>query len=120
MAEKREKEKRTAAKTRGKRGIEKPDKSVDLSRPGKIQARVIDAENGLKELAGVCAVRIQSRDYNLLVMDDYLPVLGRIDGSVAFLTAEGELSLDGIRGFYKHQHNEFTLLVEEHAKAEEG
>ncbi|MBR0310808.1 MAG: hypothetical protein IJQ98_00280 [Oscillospiraceae bacterium] len=83
---------------------------------GKIRARVIDAENGLRLLSGVRAVRIKSRGYNLLIMDDYMPALGQIDGGITFLTGDGELRLEQIRGFYKHQHNEFTLLIEEGAK----
>ena len=85
---------------------------------GKIRARIIDAENGLRMLSRVSAVRVKSKGYNLLIMDDYMPALGRIDGSITFLTAEEELRMENIRGFYKHQHNEFTLLIEEHGGEE--
>ena len=47
-------------------------------------------------------------------MNDYLPTIGRVDGSVTFLNREGERRYGNIRGFYKHQHNEFTLLIEEY------
>lgn len=83
---------------------------------GRIHARIIDAQSGLKELHGVFAVRIHSKDVNVLIMNDYLPTLGKVDGSVTFLTAQGEHPYRGIRGFYKHQHNEFTLLVEAYAE----
>ena len=79
---------------------------------GKIRARVIDEEHGLRLLSGVYAVRLQSREYSLLIMEDYMPMLGQIDGTVVFLTEEREVRLEKIQGFYKHQHNEFTLLVE--------
>ena len=79
---------------------------------GSIRARVIDEEHGLRLLSGVYAVRLQSRDYSLLIMEDYMPMLGQIDGTVVFLTEEREVRLEKIQGFYKHQHNEFTLLVE--------
>lgn len=77
-----------------------------------IRARIIDSENGMKFYPEVSAVRIKSKDYRLLVMEDYVPALGRIDGSVVLLTPDGEVSYGGIYGFYKHQHNEFTLLIE--------
>ncbi len=87
---------------------------------GNIRARVIDEENGLRVLTGVCVVRVRSKEYNLLIMEDYLPTLGKIDGSVTFLTREEEYRLDGVKGFYKHQHNEFTLLIEEKSAASEA
>lgn len=81
-------------------------------RMGSINARIIDVENGLRVLSGVGAVRIRSKEYSLLVMDDYMPALGKIEGDIIFLTKEEEVVLSGIKGFYKHQHNEFTLLIE--------
>ena len=81
-------------------------------RYGAIHARVIDAENGMRVLSGVRAVRIKSRNNNLLIMEDYFPALGKIEGSVVFLTEEREVRLENISGFYKHQHNEFTLIIE--------
>ncbi len=79
---------------------------------GEIHARIIDAENGFRLISGVYAVRIRSLDYNLLIMEDYLPTLGKIDGDIVILTDDGEVELRGVHGFYKHQHNEFTLLVD--------
>jgi len=86
-------------------------------RLGSINARIIDVERGLQILSGVSAVRIHSKGYNLLIMDDYMPTLGKIDGDIILLTRDGEVSFQGIRGFYKHQHNEFTLLIEEKGAA---
>ena len=90
-----------------------PDTYAHLKDAGQINARIIDAKSGLKVLAGVYAVRIHSKDFYALIMNDYLPTLGKIDGDIIFLNHEGEHPFRGIRGFYKHQHNEFTLLVEE-------
>ena len=83
--------------------------------PGGIRARVIDEEHGLRLLSGVYAVRVQSSGYSLLIMEDYMPMLGQVDGTVVFLTAEREMRLEKVQGFYKHQHNEFTLLIENEA-----
>ena len=49
-------------------------------------------------------------------MNDYLPTIGRVNGSVTLLNNEGEHLYEQIRGFYKNQHNEFTLLIEEYLK----
>ena len=84
---------------------------------GSIRARVIDEEKGLRLITGIRVVRVRSREYNLLIMEDYLPALGKVDGSVTFLTRDEEYRLDGVKGFYKHQHNEFTLLLEKQASS---
>ena len=90
---------------------------ADSAGSGSIHARVIDEEKGLRLITGVSVVRVRSKGYNLLIMEDYLPALGKVDGSVTFLTRDEELHLDGVKGFYKHQHNEFTLLLEKQASA---
>ncbi len=81
-------------------------------RPGKIRARVLDEVNGCQVLEHIRAVRIRSREYSLLVMEDYTPTLGSIDGDVIFV-GEEETALRHIQGFYKHQQNEFSLLIRE-------
>lgn len=83
-----------------------------LSEGPKIRARIISSDDGLQFLPQVSAVRIRSANHGLLIMEDYLPTLGSIDGSVVFLTPEEEVRFDHISGFYKHQHNEFTLLIQ--------
>ena len=79
---------------------------------GRIHARLIDEWNGLQVISGIRAVRIRDRHARILIMEDYLPTLGKIEGDVAIVTTEGEITYDAIVGFYKHQHNEFTLLIE--------
>ena len=98
------------------RSEKRTEQTVPRRPTGSIRARVIDEENGLRLLSGAYAVRLQSREYSLLIMEDYMPLLGPIDGTVVFLTSEREVRLEKIQGFYKHQHNEFTLLVESEAR----
>ncbi len=83
-----------------------------VRRPGKIRVRVLDEVNGCQVLEHIRAVRIRSREYSLLVMEDYTPTLGSIDGDVIFV-GETETALKHIHGFYKHQQNEFSLLIRE-------
>ena len=96
------------------------DSHTELQNDGRISARVIDVNSGLRVLRGVYAVRIHSADFYALIMNDYLPALGKIDGDVTFLDHEGEHIYRCVRGFYKHQHNEFTLLIEEHYEGEDA
>lgn len=107
--------KETAPKV--KREKAEPAPEVFLRNP--IRARIIDSQSGMKFYPEVSAVRIKSKEYRLLVMEDYLPALGRVEGEVVLLTPDGEVSFRGIYGFYKHQHNEFTLLIERQSDQEE-
>lgn len=82
-------------------------------RSGTINVRVIDEANGYQQLENVRAIRINSKDYRLLILDNFADTLGRIEGNVVFILADHDVELKSICGYYKHQHNEFTLLVQE-------
>ena len=82
------------------------------SQAGKIHARVIDYKYGLQDISGVCAVRVIDNSYRLLIMEDYLPALGEVEGEVVIITHDQELRFQDISGFYKVQHNEFVLLID--------
>ena len=43
-----------------------------------IKVRIFDIENGLREYKDIKIIRIISKDYNLLIMKDYLPIIGEI------------------------------------------
>ena len=86
---------------------------------GKIRARVLSDKYGLQEYEGVTAIRVHSRDYNLLMMEDYAPTLGKVDGSVYILTRDTEETLRDVHGFYKLQSNLFVLVLDKMASEEE-
>ncbi len=92
----------------------------ELREYGRINARIIDAQAGLKVIENVYAVRIHSKHFYALIMNDYLPMLGQVEGDIVFLARDGELLYQGVRGFYKHQHNEFTLIIDEHEGSSEA
>ena len=82
-----------------------------LSPKGRITVRIIDEGTGIREIKKVHAVRIQSKDYVLLIMDDYAPTLGEINGRMAILTEDNEEIYDSVRGFYRLKDNEFTFVI---------
>ena len=57
-------------------------------------------------------IRIVSSNYNLLIMKDYLPIIGYLDGSI---TIEGEetIKYDKIKGIFSNVKNVFYLVVKE-------
>ena len=77
-----------------------------------MRVRVFDM-NGLKEYEDVKIVRIVSKDYNLLIMKDYLPIIGEIDGNVDIKSEKEEVNLKNIKAFYMNSNNEFNLMIRE-------
>lgn len=78
-----------------------------------IKVRIFDMAHGLKEYEDVKTIRIISRDYNLLIMKDYLSVIGEIVGSVDIKGDNVDLSFKQIRAFYMNSKNVFNLMIEE-------
>lgn len=62
-----------------------------------IKVRIFDIENGLREYKDIKIIRIISKDYNLLIMKDYLPIIGEIEGSVDIKNDEVNLSFKILR-----------------------
>ena len=78
-----------------------------------IKVRIFDIENGLREYKDIKIIRIISKDYNLLIMKDYLPIIGEIEGSVDIKNDEVNLSFKDIKAFYMNSNNEFNLMIKE-------
>ena len=78
-----------------------------------IKVRIFDMENGLSEYDDIKIIRIISKDYNLLIMKDYLPIIGEIDGSVDIKNDSVNLSFKDIKAFYMNSDNIFNLMIKE-------
>ena len=82
---------------------------------GKITATVLGLDEGFQKFEQVDMIRIKSEKYTLLIMDDYMPVIGRIDGMVEIVSGEDTRSFQPVHGFYTHRKNTFELLIKEDA-----
>ena len=78
-----------------------------------IKVRVFDMEHGLVEYENVKTVKIVSKDYNLLIMKDYLSVIGEIVGSIELKGENVDVAFNGIKAFYMNSKNVFNLMIEE-------
>ena len=89
------------------------DKSKTLVDPSDtVQVRISDFEHGLRVFDDVQIVRIVSSNYNLLVMHDFVPTIGMINGTVEIVTNDDIETLKDIKAFYLHRDNVFSLLIE--------
>lgn len=84
----------------------------------KICAKVVDRENGMQIYENIRLVRVISKDHNLLIMEDFMPVLGQIDGRIELVVGDKIVPYHNIKGFYMHKKNQFYLLIEEYKKVE--
>ena len=78
-----------------------------------IKVRIFDIENGLREYKDIKIIRIISKDYNLLIMKDYLPIIGEIEGSVDIKNDEINLSFKDIKALYMNSNNVFNLMIKD-------
>ena len=77
------------------------------------KVRIFDLNTGLTEYEHIKIVRIISKDYNLLIMEDYLPIIGEIEGSIDIKGDDIDLSYPKIEAFYMNSKNVFNLMVKE-------
>lgn len=78
-----------------------------------IKVRVFDMAHGLVEYDDVKSIRLVSKDYNLLIMKDYLSIIGQIVGNVDIIGTNTNVSFKQIKGFYMNSNNVFNLMIEE-------
>jgi len=84
----------------------------------KINAMVVDRDEGMKSFENIRMIRVVSSDHNLLIMEDFMPVIGKIDGTIEIVFGDDIVPYKNIRGFYMHKKNQFYLLIEEYKHVE--
>lgn len=77
------------------------------------KVKVFDMKSGLTEYDNVKSVRIVSKDYNLLIMKDYLSILGEVVGSVNIRSETEDKTYEKIKAFYMNSDNVFNLMIKE-------
>ena len=83
-----------------------------MEKEGKINVRICGKENGLEVYEKINFIRVVSKGYNLLIMADYLPIIGEIDGYVFFRDMQKEYRRGKLKGFFMHKKNQFSLMLE--------
>lgn len=77
------------------------------------KVRIFELDHGLTEHEEVKLVRIVSKEYNLLIMADYLPLIGEFDGNIDIQGENVDISFKNIKGFYMNSNNVFNLMINE-------
>ena len=79
----------------------------------KMNVKVLNIRNGLKSYDNVSMIKIKSKKYNLSIMEDYLPVIGEVDGDIEIIAIDNFVKLTNVIGYYMLKHNEFKLFIKE-------
>lgn len=79
----------------------------------KIKAKIVSMENGLQEFDEIEMIRVKGENHSLLILQNYMPLLGRLDGYVDIVLENETLRIQDVQGYYMHKQNEFSLLVEQ-------
>lgn len=74
--------------------------------------KVLDVKKEIQTYDRIKYVRILSKKYNLLIMRDYLPIIGEIEGSIE-IEGENSIKIENIKGYYMNKNNVFNLIIKE-------
>ena len=78
---------------------------------GWMEVKILSLKNGYEYYDKVKAIRIKSKEYNLLIMKDYMPLIGKIEGQLDIEREENSIHFDYIEGFYMLTNDSFELIV---------
>lgn len=83
----------------------------------RIEAIIIGYSNGFTVYQDVKMIRLKGEQLNLLIMADYMPTVGEINGKVELVREDGfggeVVSMEGVSGFFVVKNNVFKLLLKE-------
>ena len=82
-------------------------------KPSNIKVRVFDLEHGLTEYEKIRYIRIKSKKYNLLIMQDYMQIIGEIEGSINIKGETTDLNIEKLEAYYVHHDNVFNLMIKD-------
>ena len=78
-----------------------------------IVVQLLDINGDVKLYENVKFIRIKSKYYNLMIMQDYLPIIGEIDGDVKIELVTDTVELNNIKGYFMNKQNQFNLFIKE-------
>jgi hypothetical protein len=78
-----------------------------------IIVKLFSLTKGMEVYNDIKIIRIKSKKYNLLIMQDYLPVIGDVEGNIDFESDNNSINLENIKGYYMLADNNFSLIIKE-------
>lgn len=78
-----------------------------------IVVRLLNINGDVKQFDDVKFIKIKSKKYNLIIMKDYLPIIGDIDGRIQIGRENENIDMHRVKGYFMHKHNQFNLFYAE-------
>lgn len=78
-----------------------------------IVVQLLDINGDVKVYEDVKFIKIVSKKYNLIIMRDYLPIIGEIQGEIEIGRQEDKITMKKVKGYFMHKHNKFNLFYQE-------
>lgn len=75
-----------------------------------ITVQLLNIDGDVQKYDDVNFIKIISKKYNLIIMKDYLPIIGEVQGKVEIGRENETVKMDKVRGYFMHKHNQFNLF----------
>lgn len=75
-----------------------------------ITVQLLNIGGEVKKYEDVKFIKVKSQKYNLIIMIDYLPIIGEIKGEVQIGREKENIDMKNIQGYFMHKHNKFNLF----------
>ena len=75
-----------------------------------ITVQLLNIAGDVKLYEDVKFIKIRSQKYNLIIMKDYLPIIGEIQGEIEIGREKENIEMKKVRGYFMHKHNKFNLF----------
>lgn len=77
-----------------------------------ILVNVFELETGLTTYKDCEYIRITDEKYNLLVMLDYTPIIGEVNGKIDIMYNGKEIHYENILASFMNSNNVFNLMIQ--------
>ena len=74
--------------------------------------KIFTLKKGLRKLEDVSAIRIKSKDYNLLILKDYIAIMGRITREFSIEVNDDIIEYKNVDAYYVNSNNEFNVIID--------
>jgi hypothetical protein len=75
-----------------------------------IVVQLLDINGDVTEYNDVNFIKIISKKYNLIIMRDYLPIIGEVEGLIEIERKNETITMEKVKGYFMHKHNKFNLF----------
>ena len=74
--------------------------------------KLFSLKDDIVKYDNVQAVRVKNGESNLLVLKDYVPIIGDVNGKIEVILSD-TITYDNVKGYYICYNNVFNFIIEE-------